>query len=145
MAQNPLPPWFVAALAHGLGGVAVVLSGDLLADRFAVFCAGGSWFAAMVLAGWKAFARGEGLTFARAALVGLAAGLLAHALFLASSFTFLGEGHGATMMEQFGNLVILVLVWLPVSLMIYGTATLFCSLCIAVLLGFWQGDPLDPA
>lgn len=137
MIQNQLPPLFVAAMSHGLGGVAVVLSGDLLADRFAVYCAGLSWFAAMVLAGWRNLVQGAALTFARAALLGLAAGLLAHTLFLAASFTILGTGLGSTTMEQFGTLLILVALWLPASLGLYGAATLFCSLCMALLLGFW--------
>jgi hypothetical protein len=141
MVPALVPPWLAASLAHGMGGVAVVLSGGLTADRFAVFCAAASWFAAMLLAGWKTFARGQGLSFLRAAILGLLAGILAHALFLAASFTFLGQSHGSTMMEQFGNLVILVLAWLPLSLALYAQATLLCALCMALLLGFWQGEP----
>lgn len=142
MVPTLFPVWLVASLAHGMGGVAVILSGDLTADRFAVFCAAASWFAAMLLAGWKSFTRAEPLTFARATLLGLLAGLLAHALFLASSFSFLGQSHGSTMMEQFGNLIILILVWLPLSLWLYGAATILCAICIAVLLGFWRGEPI---
>ncbi|WP_027176870.1 hypothetical protein [Desulfovibrio aminophilus] len=143
MVRNPLPPWFVAALAHGLGGVAVVLSGDLSADRFSVYRAGLSWFAALLLAGWRNLVQGAALTFARAALLGLAAGLLAHTLFLAASFTILGTGLGSTTMEQFGALLILVALWLPASLGLYGAATLFCSLCTALLLGAWRGEAAE--